>query len=191
MRQRAGRPQKRCTDEKFELVKNQCGRHKISSIAGMLYVNANMLKLRIQEEGIIFSKKILECKFCEMKRNADEIKSDSLLPFLKFNIVENKFQCLACNLPCTERHHLYKHMRVKHGNEIVTKALTSTKSENHQKCDGSMCKRVYGSVGIGKTFWCEKCLKELKLTEEMKKDSKAKVFQVIIYFHEPISFTKG
>ena len=190
-RKRASRPQKRCTDEKFDLVKNQCGRHKISSMAQMLSVNVSWLKSRIEEERIIFLKKSVECKFCDMKRNADEIKSDSLLPFLKFNIVENIFQCVACNLPCTERHYLYKHMRVKHGNEIITKALTSTKSENHQKCDGSLCKIVYGSVGIGTTFWCNKCLKDLKSNEEMKKESKAKVFQVIIYFHEPISFPKG
>ena len=184
---RAGRPRKRCTDEKFELVKNQCGRHQISSMARMLSVNASRLKLRIEEEGITFVKKIVECRFCEMKRNADEIKSESLLPFLKFNIVENKFQCVACNSPCTGRNDMYKHMRVKHGNEIVTKALTNTKSENHQKCDGSLCKIVYGSVGIGTTFWCKKCMKELKSNEEMKKEYKAKVFQVIIYFHQPIS----
>ena len=34
-----------------------------------------------------------------------------------------------------ERNDMYRHIRAKHGNEIVTKSLPETVSENHQKCD--------------------------------------------------------
>ena len=44
---RRGRRQNRSIDEKFELVKNQCGRHDLVSIAKMLNLHSSRLKLRI------------------------------------------------------------------------------------------------------------------------------------------------
>ena len=146
-------------------------------MAQMLRINPSRLKLRIKAEGITFSKKLVECQFCEMKRNADENKSDSLLPtfdtkedkllpYLRFNSDENKFECSICSRLRVERNDMYRHIRAKHGNEIVTKSLPETVSENHQKCDGTICKKVYGPGHNGKRFWCKKCLNELKLAEE-------------------------
>ena len=69
-RGRPGRP--RSTDEKFELVKNQCGRHDVLSMSKMLNLHTSRLKLRIKKEGIIFSKKLMECQLCEIKRIKEE-----------------------------------------------------------------------------------------------------------------------
>ena len=45
-------------------------------------------------------------------------------------------------------------------NEIVLKVLPKTKAKNHEQCNGSVCKRVYGSKSTGKKMWCEECLRE-------------------------------
>jgi hypothetical protein len=44
-------------DEKFELVRNQCGRHSVSSTAAILDMSSSALYLRIRNEGIIFQKR--------------------------------------------------------------------------------------------------------------------------------------
>ena len=44
-------------DEKFELVKNQCGKHELSSMAYMLNLSTSSLSIRLQSEGIKFIKK--------------------------------------------------------------------------------------------------------------------------------------
>ena len=154
-------------DEKFELVKNQCGRHDLLSIAKMLNLHSSRLKLRIKKEGIIFSKKLMECQLCEMKRNTLDVKKDVLLPFLRFNSNESKFECSICNYSASGRHHLYTHIRSKHVNEIVAKALPDRMSENKLECDGSVCKKVYGVKGQKK--WCNKCVKDLQIAEEKRK----------------------
>ena len=166
---------KKINDEKFELVKNQCGRHEIYLMALMLNINSSRLRLRIKKEGITFSEKLEECLFCEKNRNASDIKYDDFLPFLKFNSNENKFECSICNSSYIERNAMYTHIRTKHENEIVLKVLPNSKPKNHKQCNGSVCKRVYGSKNMGKKMWCEECLRELKLAEEMKKESKAEL----------------
>jgi hypothetical protein len=51
-----GRPRKQSNDEKFELVRNQCGRHKIPSMAVLLNMAKSSLHMRIKEEGLTFTK---------------------------------------------------------------------------------------------------------------------------------------
>ena len=172
---RRGRRKKRsiCIDEKFELVKNQCGRHNVSSMALILNISRASLQDRIKKEGITFTKKVLECKLCEMKRNTIDMKKDVLLPFLRFNSNENKFECSLCIYSISDRRHLYSHIRSKHRNEIIEKP--DRLLENNQECNGSVCKKVYGSKNTGKKLWCKKCLKELQLVEEKRKELMAGV----------------
>ena len=173
------RHSKRSNGEKFELVKNQCGRHQVSSMAFMLDMAISTLRNRIRKEGIIFHKRQMEyaweCQFCEMEKNTAVAKKDDLLPLLKFNQNEEKFQCSICNFLFSERQALYNHLRSIHKNEINTKSIINTKSEGNQDCDGSVCKKVYGKEGKGTKFWCKKCSKELQLAKEMRKESKAGV----------------
>ena len=173
------RHSKRSNGEKFELVKNQCGRHQVSSMAFMLDMAISTLRNRIRKEGIIFQKRQMEyaweCQFCEMEKNTAVAKKDDLLPLLKFNQNEEKFQCSICNFLFSERQALYNHLRSIHKNEINTKSIMNTKSEGNQECDGSVCKKLYGKEGKGTKFWCKKCSKELQLAKEMRKESKAGV----------------
>ena len=162
-----------CIDEKFELVKNQCGRHNVSSMALILNIHRASLQYRITKEGITFTKKVLECKLCEMKRNTIDMKKDVLLPFLRFNSNENKFECSLCIYSISDRKHLYSHLRSKHRNEIIEKP--DRLLENNQECNGSVCKKVYGSKNTGKKLWCKKCLKELQLVKEKRKELMAGV----------------
>ena len=68
---------------------------------------------------------------------------------------------------------LYTHIRSKHRNEIIAKALPDRMSVDNQECVGSVCKKVYCRKSLGKKLWCKKCLNDLKLVKEMKKESKA------------------
>ena len=165
--------------EKFELVKNQCGRHQVSTMAIMLDMAISTLRNRIRKEGIIFQKRQMEytweCQFCEMEKNTAVAKKDDLLPLLKFNQNKEKFQCSICNFLFSERQALYNHLRSIHKNEINTKSIMNTKSEGNQECDGSVCKKLYGKEGKGTKFWCKKCSNELQLAKEVRKESKAGV----------------
>ena len=101
LRFKSERHSKRSNGEKFELVKNQCGRHQVSSMAFMLNMSISTLRNRIRKEGIVFQKRRIEylwdCQFCEMEKNAAVAKRDDLFPFLKFNQNKEKFQCSICN----------------------------------------------------------------------------------------------
>ena len=158
-------------DEKFELVKNQCGRHEVGSMAYMLNLPKPSLSKRLISEGIKFTKKVTEltaeCNFCEMKKKSEELKRDLLINFLRFNSEKEQFECSLCNFFSSDRRKLYLHIRSIHGNEIRTKAIPDIKSENNQECDGTYCKKVYGRQG--KTFWCKKCLQKLQLAEEARR----------------------
>ena len=172
------RHSERSNSEKLELVKNQCGRHQVSSMAFMLNMAKSTLHERIKKDGIIFQKRQIEysweCQFCEMEKNTAVAKNDDLLPLLKFNQNEEKFQCSFCNFLFSGKHVLYNHLKSIHRNEINTKSNVNTKPESIQECYGSVCKKVYGN-GRGKEFWCKKCSKELLLAKEMREESKAGV----------------
>ena len=175
---RKGRLSKRITDEKFELVKNQCGRHSVQSMAVMLNMGISTLHDKIRKDGIIFQKRPIqyswECQFCEMEKNEGDAKTDDLLPLLRFNQNEQKFQCSFCNFLFPEKSILVKHLRTIHRNEILAKSIMRAKSKGNQDCDGSVCKKLYG-IGKGKEFWCKICSKELQLAKIMMKESKAGV----------------
>ena len=68
-------PRKGSNDEKFELVKHQCGQHSIPRMAMMLSIPKSSLHTRINEEGITFSKRLGECVFCDMEKSKCKICS--------------------------------------------------------------------------------------------------------------------
>ena len=166
---RGGRPTK--NDDKLELVRNQCGRHNLSSMALMFNMAKGSLCSKLKAEGIEYKKKVTEltaeCKLCEMKKNTVVLKRDLLMPMLRFNSEKDQFECSICNFSAPERGIIFTHLRSIHGNEIDTLNIPDTKSENNQECDGSTCQKVYGR--LGKTFWCQKCSKKIQLAKEMKK----------------------
>ena len=170
------------TNEKMELLKNQCGRHSLLEMAEVLNVSRSCLSKIIRKKGIIFERKQIEysweCQFCEMGKNSANVEKEDLLPLLRFNQDEEKFQCFLCNSLFSERSKLSMHLRTIHRNEINKKTIMDYKSEKDQDCDGSICKKLYGisnGMGKGKELWCKKCLKELKLAKQMKKKSNAAV----------------
>ena len=165
-----GRPRKKSIDEKVELVKTQCGRHKIPKMAMMLDIPQKSLHSRIKEEGITFSKKLAECVFCDMEKNMVHIKKDELLSFLRFNRDEDKFECSICNVLLKDRPQMYNHLKEKHRNEINANAVPDTQLENNQDCDGTICAKVYGNQG--KKFWCKICKLPLQLAEDARKEPK-------------------
>jgi hypothetical protein len=130
-------------DDKIELVKKQCGKHTVTSIAEMLNIARATLRLRIKKEGIVFSEKLTDCEFCEMKKSILEFETDLIFPFMRFNSENDKFECSICNylvpeicrkakipensmdMPikqdpsiCVERSYLFQHIRSEHKNEI-------------------------------------------------------------------------
>jgi len=161
------RPTKEFYDEKLKVVKNQCGRHSTLSMAGLLNMPLRRLQQRIKKENIIFQKKPIEysseCQFCEMEKNSAEVVQDDLLPLLRFNQDEEKFQCFFCNSLFSGskwgKQKLVVHLKLIHRNEINAKSIMNTKSERNQDCDGSVCIKIYPSF---KKFWCQKCTKELQ-----------------------------
>ena len=166
---KGGRPTK--NDDKLELVRNQCGRHNLSSMALMFNMAKGSLCSKLKAEGIEYKKKVTEsapeCKLCEMKKNTVVLKRDLLMPMLRFNSENDQFECSICNFSAPERGIIFAHLRSQHGNEIDTWNIPDTKSENKQECDGSICQKVYGR--LGKQFWCQICSKKLQLAKEMKK----------------------
>ena len=154
-------------DEEFILVKNQCGRHKLSEMYLLLGMNMSTLRSRIKREGITFSKKLLECELCEMKKNTIDIMKYPLITMITYNSVEKKFECCICKFSASFRGIMHRHLIEKHRNEIDAKALLHAKSENNPHCEESLCQKVYGN-GRGKKFWCKKCSKK---EEKRKKDS--------------------
>ena len=60
------RHSERSNSEKLELVKNQCGRHQVSSMAFMLNMAKSTLHERIKKEGIIFQKRQIEYSWAGM-----------------------------------------------------------------------------------------------------------------------------
>ena len=155
-------------DEKFILAKNQCGRHNLSEMSLLLEINMSTLKSRIKREGITFSKKLLDCEICEMKKNTVDIMKYPLITLITYNSIEKKFECCICKFSGSFRGIMHRHLIEKHRNEINAKALLDAKSENNPHCEESLCQKVYGN-GRGKKFWCKKCSKK---EEKRKKESK-------------------
>ena len=55
--------------------------------------------------------------------------------------------------------------------EVHAKGMPDTKPEPIEDCDGTICKKVYGS-GLGKKYWCKKCSLVLELASEVRKEPK-------------------
>ena len=155
MKKALGRPRHQWVDEKFQLVKNQCGRHKLSDIALMLDVPKSSLFMRLKEEGITFSNTptMLLCKFCEMKEKVEELKTDKLLHLIKVNSEKDTFECSFCDNSSHEKVVVLEHIRSKHKKEVK---IANEKSQINQNCNDSACKKLYGTHH--KKKWCEKCL---------------------------------
>ena len=124
-------------DEKFEVVKNQCGRHKVLSMAVMMNMPKSTLYDRIRKEGIIFQKRPIEysweCQFCELKKNNEDVKINALLPLLRFDQDVEKFQCFLCNFLFSKKTGLYAHLRSIHKNDINTKGIMNIKSKKESR----------------------------------------------------------
>ena len=163
-----GRPTKNA--DKFELVKNQCGRHKLSEMAFLLDIPISSLSQKLKVEGIKFTKELVgfvpRCKLCDMKESNEIIKKDQLLQYLKFNSDTDQFECCFCNYSVSVRSQMYTHIRKMHRKEVITK---TTEPQNNQDCHGSLCKKLYGSIHT--KLWCQKCSKELpEFRKKQKKE---------------------
>ena len=182
-------------DDKIELVKKQCGKHTVTSMAEMLNIAKTTLRLRIKKEGIVFSETLTDCEFCEMKKSIQEFETDLLFPFMRFNSENDKFECSICNylvpeicrkakipensmdMPikqdpsiCVERSYLFQHIRSEHKNEI--NASKDTKLKQINDCGNFVCQKLYGKKTKAiQNFWCKKCIKELQL----KKDNEIRI----------------
>ena len=155
-------------DDKIELVKKQCGKHTVTSMAEMLNIAKTTLRLRIKKEGIVFSETLTDCEFCEMKKSIQEFETDLLFPFMRFNSENDKFECSICNylvpeicrkakipensmdMPikqdpsiCVERSYLFQHIRSEHKNEI--NASKGTKLKEINDCGNFVCQKLYGN----------------------------------------------
>ena len=125
----------------------------------MLNIDRGNLRRWIKKEGVTFTLKEGECKFCEMKKSNDSISKDRLFQFLKFSKT-NKFQCYFCDFTTEDKNNsrgcIFKHIKSIHKNEII--ASSNSMIEDRYDCKNSECKKLYG-VFEGKKFWCKICKK--------------------------------
>ena len=97
-------------DKKFEFVRNQCGSHSLYTMSAMLNMHRENIKLRMKNEGISLPEKsnhdcpntkCLNCYFCNLKKETENIDSSFLFPFLNLNSEGSKkdtpFECTICN----------------------------------------------------------------------------------------------
>ena len=153
-KKKKGKSRNAATDKSYELVKNQCGKHSLTSLSFMLNINPATLKNRIKKDGITFTEKKDNCELCDMQKNIDNIDQDLLFPFMKYDTEEYKFGCILCDCTAAKRGNLYTHLKAIHQSEIF--AFKSKKFENKDDCGNSTCKNLYG-IRKGKRFWCIKC----------------------------------
>ena len=149
------------SDETWEEIKNQCGRHTASSLALFLGIAKSTIYDRIQKEKITFPKKEGHCDFCELKKNTENVFDDQLLPFLTFNSEKDEFGCALCNYHGRYRKTLLKHIKIAHRNNIGANRTKDTKLEENLDCGKSMCFKLYGE-NAGRKFWCTKCDEDFK-----------------------------
>ena len=147
------------SDETWEKIKNQCGRHTASSLALLLGISKSTLYDRIQKEQVTFLKKDGQCDFCEMKKNTENVFDDQLFPFLRFDNEKDEFGCTLCNYHGRHRKTLLKHIKTAHRNNIGANRTKGTKE--NLDCGKSMCFKLYGD-NAGRKFWCTKCAEDFK-----------------------------
>ena len=158
-----GRPMKALHVKALELVKTLCGNHSIREMSLMLNININTLKVRINNDKVIFQGKEGECHLCEMKKSNDLICKDVLFQFMTFNkhLNKNIFKCTICGFSTrnyenkkSTRGSMFMHIKSLHKDEIS--ASQNSKIEDKYDCGNSECKVFYGRYE-GKKFWCKKC----------------------------------
>ena len=149
------------SDQTWEKIKNQCGRHSASTLALLLGIAKSTIYKRIQKEQITFPKKDGQCDFCEMKKNTENVFDDQLFPFLIFDIEKDEFGCTLCNYNGRYRKTLLKHIKTAHRNNIGANRTKDTKVEENLDCGKSMCFKLYGD-NAGRKFWCTKCAEDFK-----------------------------
>ena len=152
-KKKRGRSRNAVTDKTYELVKNQCGRHSLTSMSFMLNINSATLKNRIKSDGLTFTEKKDSCEFCDMNKSIDNIDQDLLFLFMKYD-TEYKFGCILCDFTAIKRGNLSNHIKSMHQSEI--NASKCKKFETKDDCGNSACKDLYG-ITKGKRFWCIKC----------------------------------
>ena len=88
------------------------------------------------------------------------LEMSRLFSSIKFDHIEDKFQCLICNKTtagtATGRKNLFRHVKLMHKKKLEssdTDQFASTKRIGD--CGNSMCKQIYGSY---ERFWCENCV---------------------------------
>ena len=151
-----GRSRNAATDKKYELVKNQCGKHSLTSMSFMLNINLKTMKNRIKSDGLTFTEKKDNCELCDIKKSIDNIDQDLLFPFMKYDTEKYKFGCILCDFTVDNRGNLSTHIKSIHQSEII--ASNGKKFETKDDCGNSACKNLYG-IKKGKRFWCIKCAK--------------------------------
>ena len=160
-----GRSRNAATDKKYELVKNQCGKHSLTSMSFMLNINLKTMKNRIKSDGLTFTEKKDNCELCDIKKSIANIDQDLLFPFMKYDTEKYKFGCILCDFTVTNRGNLSTHIKSIHQKEIF--ASKSKKFETKDDCGNSACKNLYG-ITKGKRFWCIKCTKTAVLQKPGK-----------------------
>ena len=109
------RPRKAMIEEKMKLVKTQCGKHAVREVSLMLNIDRGNLRRWIKKEGVTFTQKEGECKFCEIKSSNDSVSKNRLFQFLKFNKT-SKFQCYFCDFTTLNKKRgcIFKHIKSIH-----------------------------------------------------------------------------
>ena len=154
-KKKKGRSRNAATDKKYELVKNQCGKHSLTSMSFMLNINLKTMKNRIKSDGLTFTEKKDSCELCDIKKSIDNIDQDLLFPFMKYDTEKyTPFGCILCEFTVTNRGNLSTHIKSIHQSEII--ASKDKKLETKDDCGNSSCKNLYG-IKKGKRFWCIKC----------------------------------
>ena len=158
-------------DKKFEFVRNQCGSHTVYTMSAMLNMHRENIKLRMKNEGISLTAKsnhgcpntkCLNCYFCNLKKETENIDNSLLFPFLNLNSEgSNKgmpFECTICNYKAKIRATLFTHIKSLHKNEIHERASSGTKLEGQYDCGTGTCKNIYYKMEE-KKYWCQKCFR--------------------------------
>ena len=155
-KRKGGPARKASVDKKYELVKNQCGKHGVKSMGLMLHMANNTLKNRIKVDGIVFKeKKIDDCYFCEMMKSNENISKDLLYNFMIYDNEKDNFKCSVCQFSIKNRCDIFTHIRSIHKNEI--NASTNSKIVEKNDCGNTSCKKLYGILDNQKN-WCKKCI---------------------------------
>ena len=93
--------------------------------------------------------------------NYDDISDIQSYPYLRFGNEKGMFQCAICNHMSCKRSDSLKHIKRKHKKEIRSKeeGLNGKIAAENDVCQKSLCKKLYGSHGVGRKFWCKGCKK--------------------------------